>query len=65
MARFLALGFLVIVVPFAPGDANTIKQACKDQCVSSYKFCLSHSLTSKARKDCKTAEHKCKGGCGK
>jgi len=63
MVRFLALGLLIVLVPFAPGDAKTIKQACKDQCVSSYHFCLNRSLTSKARKDCKTVQKTCKGGC--
>jgi hypothetical protein len=63
MVRFLALGLLMVLVPFAPGDAKTIKENCKDQCVSAYKFCLNRSLTSKARKDCKVIEKMCKGGC--
>lgn len=63
MARYLALGLLIVLVPFAPGDAKTIKQACKDHCGSEYKFCLNRSLTSKGRKDCKVAERTCKGGC--
>jgi hypothetical protein len=63
--RFLALGLLLVLVPFTPGDAKTIKQNCKDQCSSSYHFCLNRSLTSQARKDCKVAQKMCKGGCGK
>jgi len=65
MVRVLAIGLLVTLVPFAPGDAKTIKQACKDHCVSEYHFCLNRSLTSKARKDCKKSEKVCRGGCGK
>ena len=61
--RFVCLGALLLVVSFAPGDAKTIKENCKDQCVSAYHFCLNRAVTSKARKDCKVIERQCRGGC--
>ena len=65
MTRFLALGVLTVLLPFSPGDAKTIKQTCKDQCVASYKACLNRSLNSQGRKSCKTARHTCNSGCSK
>jgi hypothetical protein len=63
MTRLFALGLLLVFVSFSSGDAKSIKQNCKDQCVSAYKFCLNRSLTDKARKNCKIDEKFCKGNC--
>jgi hypothetical protein len=63
-ARFLGVALLLLLVPFMPGDAKSLKQTCKDRCVTEYRFCLTRSLTSKGRSECKTERKMCKTGCG-